>query len=487
MKKYYPILILAALTACNNLKDGKNGTNAGFDLTGKSVTVFTTADTADYRLSQTGSGLAFTEMGQPKETEVCVFVDPTKTFQTVLGIGGALTDAAAETYARLPKEKQDTFIKAVYDPVEGIGYSLGRTNMASCDFSSGSYTFVADHDTALKTFDITHDKAFKIPFIKRAIKAAGGKLTLYISPWTPPAWMKDNNDLLHGGKLKKEFYQPWAMFYVKYIRALEKEDIPVWGLSVQNEPMATQRWESCIYTAEDEANFIKEALGPTLHKEDMADKKMIIWDHNRDLIYQRASTTLRDPEVAKYVWGIGYHWYETWTGSDMMFENVKRTAETFPEKNLIFTEGCKEKFSMDSIHNWSLGEKYGYSMINDFNAGTVGWTDWNVLLDETGGPNHAGNLCFAPVHADTRTGELYFTNAYYYIGHFSKFVRPGAKRIIASSNRTDLLTTAFLNTDGKVAVIVMNKGNNTIPYHLWVAGKSATITSLPHSMATVIF
>lgn len=126
-------------------------------------------------------------------------------------------------------------------------------------------------------------------------------------------------------------------------------------------------------------------------------------------------------------------------------------------------------------------------MINDFNAGTVGWTDWNILLDETGGPNHAGNLCFAPVHADTRTGALYFTNAYYYIGHFSKFVRPGARRIIASSNRTDLLTTAFLNTDGKVAVIVMNKGNNTIPYHLWVAGKSATISSLPHSMATVIF
>ncbi len=487
MKKYYPILIFAALSACNNLKEGKNGANTGFDLTGKSATVFTTADTANYRLSQTSSGLAFTEMGQPKETEVCVFVDPTKTFQTVLGIGGALTDAAAETYARLPKEKQDSFIRAVYDPAAGIGYSLGRTNMASCDFSSGSYTFVADHDTTLKTFDITHDKAFKIPFIKRAIKAAGGKLTLYISPWTPPAWMKDNNDLLHGGKLKKEFYQPWAMFYVKYIRALEKEGIPVWGLSVQNEPMATQRWESCIYTAEDEANFIKEALGPTLHKEDMADKKMIIWDHNRDLIYQRASTTLRDPEVAKYVWGIGYHWYETWTGSDMMFENVKRTAETFPEKNLIFTEGCKEKFSMDSIRNWSLGEKYGYSMINDFNVGTVGWTDWNILLDETGGPNHAGNLCFAPVHADTRTGELYFTNAFYYIGHFSKFVRPGAKRIIASSNRTDLLTTAFINTDGKVAVVVMNKGNNTVPYHLWVAGKSATITSLPHSMATVIF
>ncbi len=458
-----------------------------FSLRGRNVTVYTTADTAGLRIAKTDNALQFADFGQPKETQVCVFVDPSKTFQTFVGIGGAMTDASAETFYKMPKPKQDELIKALYDPNVGIGYTLGRTNMNSCDFSSGSYTYVADNDSTLKTFDIAHDKQFKIPLIKEAIKTAGGKLNLYISPWSPPAWMKDNNNMLQGGKLKKEFYKTWADYYVNYINALVKEGIPVWGLSVQNEPMATQKWESCIYTAEEEGEFIKTALGPALQKAELDEKKLIIWDHNRDLIYQRASTTLRDPEVAKYVWGIGFHWYETWTGSDMMFENLKRTAEAFPNKNLIFTEGCKEKFSMDSVKNWSLGERYGMSMINDFNAGTVAWTDWNVLLDETGGPNHVGNFCFAPLHGNTKTGEIIYTNAYYYIGHFSKFIRPGAKRIIASTNRTDLLSTAFLNTDGSVAVVVMNKGNNTFDYNLWVSGKAVPVKSRPHSIATLLF
>lgn len=494
--------MMTSLTACLDSNDSNkpgqlpvssegnetsSATVDAFSLSGKSVSVYTTADTGNFRLTLTDTIKQFSDMGQPKETQVCVFVDPSKTFQTIVGIGGALTDAAAETFAKLPAQKQDEVIRAIYDPSVGIGYTLGRTNMASCDFSSGSYTYVSDNDSTLKTFDIAHDRQFKLPLIKKAIAAAGGHLTLYISPWSPPAWMKDNNDVLHGGKLKKDFYKTWAMFYVKYINALVKEGIPVWGLSVQNEPMATQKWESCIYSAEEEAAFIKEALGPTLKEENLGEKKLIIWDHNRDLIYQRASTTLRDPEVAKYVWGIGFHWYETWTGSEMMFENLKRTAETFPDKNLIFTEGCKEKFSMDSIRNWSLGERYGISMINDFNAGTVAWTDWNVLLDETGGPNHAGNFCFAPVHGDTKTGQLYYTNAFYYIGHFSKFVRPGAKRIIASTNRTDLLATAFINEDGKVAVVVMNKGNSHIPYNLWIGGRAVEVISLPHSIATLVF
>ncbi len=488
MRIAFITLATILLAACNNsnTSNNKNGLQDSTAFTARKVAVYTTADTAGYRLAKTETDLQFKDFGQPKETQVCVFVDPSKTFQTFLGIGGAMTDAAAETFYKMPQDKQNEFINAYYDATNGIGYNIARLNMNSCDFSSGSYTYVADNDSSLKSFDIAHDKKYKIPFTKKAIEATGNKMTTYISPWSPPAWMKDNNNMLQGGSLKKEFYQSWANYYVKYIQALEQENIPVWGLSVQNEPMATQRWESCIYSAGQEADFIKTALGPTLHKAGMKDKKLIIWDHNRDLIFQRASTTLRDPEVAKYVWGIGFHWYETWTGSDMMFDNLRRTQEAFPDKNLIFTEGCKEKFSMDSVYNWSLGERYGMSMINDFNAGTVGWTDWNVLLDETGGPNHVGNFCFAPVHANTKTGELIYTNAFYYIGHFSKFIKPGAKRISASSNRTDLLTTAFVNTDGNIAVVIMNKSANAIPYHLWIQGKAVEVQSRPHSIQTLV-
>jgi len=453
----------------------------------KKVNVYTTADGSSFRLSLTDSSLQFVDFGQPKETQPCVFVDPSKTFQTVVGIGGALTDATAETFAKLPKEKQQELLQAFYSPKKGIGYTLARTNINSCDFSSDSYTYVADNDKELKTFSIDHDRRFKIPLIKQAIAAAGGKLSLFVSPWSPPAWMKDNNDMLHGGKLKAAFADAWANYYVKFIQAYEKENIPVWGLTVQNEPMATQKWESCVFTAEEERDFIKNHLGPVLYKNNMAAKKLIAWDHNRDLLYQRASTVLNDKEAAKYVWGIGFHWYEPWTGGTMQFENLKRVAETFPGTHLIFTEGCAESFNLQKINEWWLGEKYGRSMINDFNAGTAGWTDWNVFLDESGGPNHVGNFCFAPVHADTKTGQITYTNAYYYIGQFSKFIRPGAKRIISSSSRSELLTTAFVNTDGKIAVVVMNDSDKKIPYHLWVAGRATEITSLPHSIATLVF
>ena len=447
--------------------------------------IFVTAKDTALRLTQTSDAL-FNKFGQPFETQVCVFIDPARTFQTMIGIGGALTDASAETFAKLPEAAQKEFLAAYFDPNKGIGYNFGRTNIASCDFSSGTYTYVEENDSLLKTFSIAHDEQFRIPFIKKAIAAAGGKLQMFASPWSPPAWMKDNNKAIRGGKLLERYKQTWANHYVKFIRAYEATGIPIWGLSVQNEPMAVQKWESCVFTAEDERDFIKKYLGPTLTKNGLQGKKLIAWDHNRDLIYQRASTILSDPDAAKYVWGIGFHWYETWTGSSMQFANLKLVHEAFPDKKLIFTEGCVEKFSRDRVNVWALGEKYGYSMLNDFNCGTVAWTDWNVLLDEAGGPNHVGNFCFAPIHADTKTGQLIYTNSYYYIGQFSKFVKSGAKRIAASSNRDKLQTTAFINPDGKVVAIVLNTTDDKLPYKLCISGKAADLVSLPHSIMTVV-
>lgn len=293
--------------------------------------------------------------------------------------------------------------------------------------------------------------------------------------------------MLKGGSLLPEFYQPWANYFVKYVRAIEKEGIPIWGVTIQNEPMATQRWESCIFTAEEERDFLKNYLGPTFWKNGLKDKKIIIWDHNRDLIMHRVSTILDDPEAAKYVWGIGFHWYETWAGGNPMFENVEEVHEMYPEKNLIFTEGTVEKFDASAYQRWSNGERYGRSMINDFNDGTVAWTDWNLLLDETGGPNHVGNFCFSPIHADTKTGELIYTPSYYYIGHFSKFIKQGAKRIAAVASRSQLLTTSFQNPDGKIVTVVMNESDKSLKYNYVIGTESAEVEILPHAIQTLIF
>lgn len=460
--------------------------DAVYSANGKTARVYTTADSSQLKLTANGEA-SFKDMPQPFENQVCIFVDPGKKFQTYMGIGAALTDASAETFYKMPRPQQQELLKAYFDKKDGIGYTVARTNINSCDFSSDMYTYVENGDAALKSFNIEHDRKYKIPFIKEATAAAGGKLTLFASPWSPPAWMKTNADMLHGGKLKPEWYKSWALYYAKFIKAYEKEGVPVWGISVQNEPMATQIWESCIYTAEEERDFLKNHLGPTLAKEGLASKKIIVWDHNRDLIYQRAQTYFNDPVASKYAWGIGFHWYEPWSGGTPMYDNLKLVNEAFPGKNIFFTEGCAESFTATGYNRWSLGEKYGSNMINDFNNGMVGFTDWNILLDETGGPNHVGNFCFAPVHGDTKTGELIYTNAYYYIGHFSKFIQPGAKRIACSASRSQFIATAFQNPDGKIVVIAMNQTGKPTPYFVWVNGKAAELNALPHSISTIIF
>src|SRR5687767_2977635 len=201
-----------------------------FSVIGKQLKVYTTAAKTDHRISPTDT-LTFKPVGQPKETQICVFVDPARRFQTFLGVGGALTDASAETFAMLPKDKQREILNAYFDDKQGIGYKLARTNIHSCDFSSGSYTYVTEGDKSLKSFSVEHDKKYRIPFIKQAMAVTRGELSLFASPWSPPAFMKDNNDILHGGKLKPEFYESWASYYAKFIKAYQAEGIPIWGLS----------------------------------------------------------------------------------------------------------------------------------------------------------------------------------------------------------------------------------------------------------------
>src|SRR5205814_1486603 len=201
------ILIVAGtilFAACTNNKVADMSTSGpvvdtSFNIEGKKVTVYTTADSTGYRLTATGT-LNFSDFDQPLETQPSIFIDPSHQFQTFLGIGGALTDAAAETFAKLPADKQTEILQAYYDKDRGIGYTIGRTNINSCDFSSDMYTYVKDGDKQLTSFNIAHDEKYKIPLIKKAMEASGGKLNLFVSPWSPPAWMKDNNDMLHGGK-----------------------------------------------------------------------------------------------------------------------------------------------------------------------------------------------------------------------------------------------------------------------------------------------
>ncbi|WP_028986219.1 glycoside hydrolase family 30 protein [Thermicanus aegyptius] len=437
--------------------------------------VVTAKDTQD-RLTEKESASFIPRNGKKADIEL----DSSQTYQTIIGFGGAFTEATAYTLAQMSPDKREEAIHSYFDQQNGLGYTIGRVHIHSCDFALENYTYVKDHDVELKTFNITRDKKWVLPLIKDAMTVKGGEIKLLASPWSPPSWMKTNGEMNHGGKLLPEYRAVWAKYYTKFIKAYREEGVNIWAITIQNEPVAVQPWESCIYTAEEERDFLKYYLGPIMHQEGLEDVKILIWDHNRDMIVHRASTVLSDPEAAKYVWGTGFHWYVS-----EEFENVGKVHELFPGKHLLFTEGCQEGGVKSG--EWFTGERYGRNMIGDLNNWTEGYLDWNMVLNEEGGPNHVRNLCDAPIIADTRTNELYYNSSYYYIGHFSKYIRPGAVRIGVTQENERLYTTAFLNEDGNIAVVVMNETDHEIPFSLGYENQIVELNSMAHSIVTYIF
>ena len=407
-----------------------------------------------------------------------VHLDRSRRFQTVLGFGSAFTEAAAVTWHRLSPARRAAALRDFFDPKLGHGYSLCRVHMNSCDFALGNYAHVeTPGDVDLKSFTIDRDRQALLPFIQAAQRVAGAPLKLLVSPWSPPGWMKTNGQMNHGGTLLPQYRQAWARCYVRFIEAYAAEGVPVWAVSVQNEPAATQRWDSCTYSAEEERDFVRDHLGPELAAAGLGQIKIVIWDHNRDRMVERASVVYADPEAARYVWGTGFHWY----GEDH-FDQVQLTHDAWPDKHLLFTEGCQE--GGPHTGSWALGERYARSMINDLNRWTVGWIDWNLVLDEHGGPNHVGNYCSAPILIDTAHDTLERQSSYYYIGHIARFVRPGARRVLCAATLEDLEATAFVNPDGSTVVVVMNRTREPMEFALRIAGSSVATGLPPRSMAT---
>jgi glucosylceramidase len=409
-----------------------------------------------------------------------LWVDTSRRFQVIEGFGGAFTEAAATVWQGLPAPVQAQFLRDCFDPVAGHGYTLCRVHMNSCDFALGNYAHAeVAGDFALEHFSIERDRRALLPFIRAALQVAGRPVKLLVSPWSPPAWMKTNGEMNHGGRLRPECRAAWAACFVRFIQAYAAEGVPVWGVSVQNEPMALQRWDSCLYSAEEERDFVRDHLGPALHAAGLGDVKIVVWDHNRDLMVERASVVYADAEAAKYVWGTGFHWY----GADH-FDHVQLVHDAWPDKALLFTEGCQE--GGPHVGSWEVGERYARSLINDLNRWTVGWIDWNLLLDERGGPNHVGNYCSAPILADRASGSLMHQSAYWVLGHFARFVKPGARRVLCASSRQEIEASAFVNVDGSTAVVAANRHAHAQPLAVRVDGQCWRADLAQRSIATFV-
>uniref|UniRef100_A0A7S3JYT7 Glycosyl hydrolase family 30 TIM-barrel domain-containing protein n=1 Tax=Aureoumbra lagunensis TaxID=44058 RepID=A0A7S3JYT7_9STRA len=451
------------------------------------------------------------------DTIASIEIDGSKEYQRILGFGGAFTQAAASVWQKLDKKKQEDLIAAYFDPERGIGYTFGRVPINSCDFSPDTYSFDnVPGDYALNFFDelVQVDADRIIPMIKSAFKFTQ-KLKILASPWSPPAWMKSNNNMLKGGKVNKtDDMDVWARYIMKWISAYQNYEIPIWGLTVQNEPESAQAWESCEYKPHEQAVFVDEFLGPYLTV-NHPHVSLFGFDHNKNHLYKWAETLFTN---TSYFDGIAFHWY-----AGACFTQIQRVAHDFPDKILLPSEACyelaqipKEFFNPDTfLHhgNWARGEGYADDILKDLHAGSHGWIDWNLILDETGGPNHVGNLCDAPVLADVKfgQGDLYFHPQYFYLGHFSKFILPQSIRLglniqaNASLTKLDhfddcmgwpvygachpgsLKSVAFRRPDGQIALVVMNCNDHALDFRLSYKGLGSFKNIIPaHAIQTYL-
>lgn len=463
-----------------------------------------------FETSRNGNKLTEINSSSSKEATSIIQLDTAKTYQTYTGFGGAFTESSAYLLNQLSKENRDTIIDAYFSP-EGANYSLTRTHMNSCDFSLDQYSYApVEGDTLLKNFSIKEDRPDLIPFIKDAMKSSEDGFKIFASPWTAPPWMKTNNDWV-GGKLKPEYYDTWALFFSKYVDAYKKEGIDIWGFTVENEPHGNgNNWESMHYTPEEMTEFVREHLGPQLEKDGKDDLVVLGYDQNRKGIKEWVDVMYKNEENAEYYDGTAVHWYES--TYKIFAEDLQYAHEKAPDKYLIETEACVDaevpvwkeddwywrKEATDWGYDWAPEDqkhlhpkyrpvyRYARDIIGCMNNWVDGWVDWNMVLNRQGGPNWFENWCVAPVIVDEEKDEVYFTPIYYTMAHFSKFIRPGAKRIGLNKTDKEIQVTAAQNADGSIAVVVFNPTMDKRSFELDLNGSKKVVSIDAQALQTIM-
>lgn len=398
------------------------------------------------------------------EGEVVNFYPQIK-FQKIEGFGGAFTESFGYTMSQMSKEKQDEIMEAYFGE-DGLGYEVCRLHLDSCDFSLSNYSAVTDPtDTELKSFSLERDSQYILPYVRYANEISTRKIEYLMSPWSPPAYMKSNGQKNKGGKLLPEFYSLWGRYMAKYVAAYREMGINVTRVTVQNEANATQTWDSCVYTGEEEMRFVRDSLGPAMEEAGVGDAEILIWDHNKERVFERAQDVFSDEVANKYAKGVAFHWY-----SGDHFEAVDLVSKCYPDKKLILSEGAFEFIHGEEINQLEHAQIYAHHMIGNFNAGMHATIDWNLALNQDGGPNHVGNWAVAPIMCNTETDTYEKQLSYHYIGHFSKYIEPEATRIGYSKYSDKLEVCVFQNPTGEIVSVILNKTAEDIPFNIRVCG-----------------
>jgi len=463
-----------------------------------------------YETSASGNQLALLSEFEELDNPILIKILPEETYQKITGFGGSFTESSAYLLNQLGEANRKKIIEAYFGP-KGSQYSLTRTHINSCDFSLGNYSYAPiEGDVDLKHFTIEEDKEDIIPFIKEAMASSVDGFKIISSPWTAPPWMKDNNSYL-GGRLLPEYYDSWAMYFSKYIDAYKAEGIDIWGITVENEPLGNDNnWESMHFSPEEMTQFVQNHLGPTLEQEGKGNVKILGYDQNREHLDEWVDAMFATEGTSKYFSGTAIHWYAS--TYEVFPDALQYAHQKAPNKHLIQSEACVDaevpkwkddkwywsKEATDWGWDWAPEEdkkyhpkyvpvyRYARDIIGCLNNWVDGWVDWNMVLDRQGGPNWFKNWCVAPVIVDPEKDEVYFTPLYHTLAHFSKYIRPDAKRIGFEVSEDSLLLTSAQNPDGSIAVVVLNM--NAVPknFELSLEGRTKQVQIGPEAIQTLL-
>jgi glucosylceramidase len=408
-----------------------------------------------------------------------VNVYPDLQYQTLDGFGGAITEATAYTFSLLSVEDQERLLD-LYFGDQQARYSIVRTHIDSCDFSLDQYAALGqDGDSSFASFSLQRDEQYILPMLRRAQEHVGRPLSVMLSPWSPPAFMKTNGSRTHGGSLLPEYRSFWARYLVRYVQEYRDRGFEVTRLSIQNEPNATQVWDSCRYTAEEEKVFLRDFLHPELVHAGLEDVGVHIWDHNKERAYERARAII-DDDTARMVEGVAFHWY---TGDH--FDALALVRERYPDLKLVFSEGCVEYSRFEPSDSAANATMYAHDIIGNLAAGMNAFIDWNMLLDAEGGPNHVSNFCAAAMMVDPDTGALVVTPIYGVMAEISRTFDVGARRVATTRFAADIDVVAAVNPDGSVGVVIHSPRETEQEVVIRVAGSSLTLLVPPRSLTTV--
>ena len=377
------------------------------------------------------------------------------------GFGSAITESSGFNYDKLSIDNKKKFINDYFGK-NGLNYNYGRISIGSNDFSLNSFSYAKK--TNLSDFNIDQDKKYVIPFLNDILNKK--KISLIASPWSPPKMYKRLPILRWGIKLAKKHYEDYSLYLLRFIDEYKKLGIKIDYLTMQNEPMARQRWESCKFTILEQKEFIYNYL-----MDKLKDTKILLWDHNKDNLFNIINELYIDNDV---IAGVAFHYY---TGH--CFDELKKLREKYPDKLLINSEMCCG-YSKYNEKEWISAEYYLKDIIGDMNSGVNVYLDWNILLDENGGPTHSKNYVKS---ASIRVNDAYIkTPIYYYLYHVSHFISNECI-IIDNKNNTNLKVVGFKSKD-KLSVILMNNSNQSIEYNLLLKKNNIYDKINAHSIIT---